>query len=173
MLGSSQSTDMNLSRAQAEPDFSKLELSYARAQHVSNHITLITRFSAQLSPYQLFSSEEFGYGGQTFGRAYDASEITGDNGVAAALELRYNGLNSWQDIQFVPYVFYDIGKVWNEDTSGVNEAAASSGTGFLVQHSSGLQGNLGIAFPLTRPVTNPMYGHGKSPRLLLQIGYAF
>ena len=41
----------------------------------------------------LVSAEEFGAGGARYGRAYDYSEISGDDGAAAAIELRHTWAN--------------------------------------------------------------------------------
>ncbi len=176
VLGSSDQGDLNLSREQAVPDFTKVNVSYSRQQALFENVVAIGQVSGQYSDDPLFSAEEFGYGGQRFGRAYDPSEITGDQGVAASLELRYQGIepNDCLGLSCVPFVFYDAGKVWNEDTTGaVDESAMSAGLGVLLEHNSGAYGSLGVAFPLTRDVDNPLYGNGKSPRYAFQVGYRF
>lgn len=173
VLGASDKGDLNLSRAEAEPDFTTAQFSYTRQQAIYSNFMAIGQFSGQLASGPLFSAEEFGYGGQAFGRAYDPSEITGDHGIAASLELRYLGFNPWQDITFAPYTFYDIGKVWNEDTGGVDESGSSAGLGMRLSHSSGLAGNVGLAWPLTREISTPIYGNGKNPRVLFQLSYGF
>lgn len=173
VLGASEDGDANLSRAGAESDFSTAQFSYIRQQAISNNLTLIGQFSGQLASGSLFSSEEFGYGGQTFGRAYDPSELTGDHGLAASLELRYLGIGAWQEASFVPYAFYDIGKVWNEDIGGIAESAAAAGLGVRVNHSSGFTGNLGLAYPLTHDISVPIYGNSINPRVLFHLGYGF
>ena len=173
ILEASEFGDANLSRSEAMPDFSKIEFSYSRIQGLPQSFTAIGRISGQLSAEPLYSSEEFGYGGQSFGRAYDSSEITGDSGISGSLELRYNGLKKWQGISLYPYVFYDIGKVWNEDTAGLRQSGASSGTGMIIRHKSGINTNIGIAFPLTKSVSTPLDGHGKSPRVLFSLSHTF
>lgn len=173
MLDSSRKGDLNLSRAEAEPDFTSISATYTRQQGIYGKWLVVGKTSGQLASAPLFSGEEFGYGGQGFGRAYDPSEITGDHGIAAALELRYLGLESWREAQITPYAFYDIGKIWNEDRGSVPESAASAGLGARVSHTSGISGNLGLAWPLTRDAGTPLYGDDKSPRLLLQLDYGF
>lgn len=173
MLGASKTGDVNLSRAEAEPDFITAQINYTRQQGIYDHFMVIGQLAGQLASGPLFSAEEFGYGGQTFGRAYDPSEITGDQGLAASMELRYLRLDPWQGIRGTPYVFYDIGKVWNEDTGGVSASASSAGLGMRFNHSSGLSSNLGLAWPLTRRVENPIYGNRASPRIILQVSYGF
>lgn len=91
VLGASDKGDLYLSRAGAEPDFTTVQLSYTRQQSIYGNFMAIGQLSGQYASGPLFSAEEFGYGGQAFGRAYDPSEITGDHGIAASLELRYLG----------------------------------------------------------------------------------
>ena len=150
-----------------------MQLSYTRQQSIYGNFMAIGQLSGQYASGPLFSAEEFGYGGQAFGRAYDPSEITGDHGIAASLELRYLGFDPWEGITFAPYTFYDIGKVWNEDVGGVDESGSSAGLGMRLSHSSGLSDNLGPAWPLCREISAPIYGNGKNPRVLFQLSYTF
>lgn len=172
-FGGSNGADANLSRAEIDANFTKLEFDYTRVQPIFKYVSVIGRLSMQYSSSSLFSSEEFGYGGQSFGRAYDSSEITGDSGVAASVEFRYNGLNRKGKFFYVPYSFYDIGKVWNNGTPGLQQFGSSFGFGMIIQHSSNLQCNLGIAFPLIRDIATPIYWQEKSPRILFQMSYPF
>ncbi|MBY0354143.1 MAG: BamA/TamA family outer membrane protein [Rickettsiales bacterium] len=122
---------------------------------------------------RLPASEEFGIGGPSFGRAYDLSEIMGDEGVAGSLEVRYQAIPEWRGLQTVPYIYYDLGKVWNNDTDGESFSAASAGLGVRFAHELGINAQLGLAFPLTREPERPIYGDHHSPRLLMQLGYGF
>ncbi len=72
-LGASKKGDLNLSRAQATPDFQKMTLSYTRQQGLLPDTVITGDLSGQLASVPLYSSEEFGVGGQRFGRAYDNS----------------------------------------------------------------------------------------------------
>lgn len=165
--------DEYLSRIEAKPDFTAALLSLTRQQGLGTSWLAVGQFSGQLASDPLYSAEEFGYGGQAFGRAYDPSDITGDNGVAASLELRYQGLDIAPQFSVVPYTFYDIGKVWNLDTGGRDDSGSSAGFGVRLAHDSGFSGNLGLAWPLTRAISTPIYGNGRNPRLLLQASYGF
>lgn len=173
ILGASEAGDSNLSRAEADPDFTTVQFSYTRLQSLPGDVLAVAQVDGQFASDPLFSSEEFGYGGPSFGRAYDPSEFTGDHGVAASLELRYQGIPEWQEILLSPYAFYDIGKVWNEDKGGVDESAASAGLGLRFKHSYGITANVGLAWPLTQDIENPIYGSSRTPRLLLQLGHQF
>ena len=173
ILGASNEGDTNLSRAEGKPEALSLQFNAIRQQVITQDWLGIVQLSGQVASDPLLSVEEFGVGGQRFGRAYDPSEITGDHGLAASLEFRYMSVPQWKNIRITPYGFYDHGAVWNKDTGAQRESASSLGVGIYLSHTSGLSGTLGLAFPLTRDVQNPLYGHSKNPRLLMQIGYQF
>jgi hemolysin activation/secretion protein len=173
LLGASNAGDAALSRAQGKPDYTSLNASYARLQPLPYDIMMVAQAAGQWASGPLLSAEEFGYGGQSFGRAYDNSEITGDHGVAALIELRYSRLEVVPGWSIVPYGFYDIGRVWTEDTGGEDQSASSAGFGARFAHEAGLTANLGLAFPLSKPIDNPIYGNSKNPRLMLAIGLGF
>ena len=174
-LGSSQKDDLDLSRAGALSDFTKAELSLSRLQGITNDWSLLAAASSQLASGVLYSSEQFGYGGQAFGRAYDASEITGDDGISGSLELRYGGISGWQQLHLQPYGFYDIGEVWNESVGQPKrESGASAGLGLRFLTDWHQSGNLGLAWPLTRTITAPVYGESEhGPRIALQMTQEF
>lgn len=172
-FGSSEKGDLDLSRGDADPDFTKLELSYTRYQPVGDEVLLIGRLASQWSSSGLFSSEEFGFGGRIFGRAYDPSELTGDQGVALSLEGRYVQGPVVFNTQLTPFVYYDIGKVWNKDVSG-DFSASSIGGGVIATTYSGLSGTFTAAVPLTRKIDHPLYGMSRhAPRFMFDISYPF
>jgi len=172
-LGASDAGDPNLSRAEAEPDFTKVETNLLRQQAIGTDYVLVGGITGQYASKPLFSSEEFGYGGQRFGRAYDPSEITGDHGVAASAELRYQSLPTWENVTFVPYIFYDIGKVWNIDAGMGNASGSSAGLGLRIYAPNDITATLSLAKPLTREQEAPHYGAGTDPRLLFELTYGF
>lgn len=174
-IGASKKNDNNLSRAEADPEFKKMELSLTRLQKITDDWSLLVRGSGQVASGSLYSAEEFGYGGQNFGRAFDASEITGDHGVASSLEFRYNAWSDKQYLELQPYLFYDIGTVWNEDAGQTKrESGSSLGLGMRAVTEFGLNANLGLAMPLIRNIDNPIYGQTSTdPRIGLQIFQQF
>jgi len=174
LFGASDVGDADLSRSQAKPDSKKVEASYSRIQTLPYNFSGVVSLSGQWASAPLHASEEFGFGGQNFGRAYDSSEITGDSGVASSFELRYQGLPSRYNISVMPYMFYDIGKVWNKDRgSEAPVSASSTGAGFRVATDIGLNANLGFAVPLTRDISTPLNGHKQGPRYMFQMSYDF
>lgn len=174
-LGASKAGEITLSRAEAEPDFTKVEMSLTRLQSINHNWSMLVAGAAQRASGPLFSAEEFGYGGQVFGRAFDASELTGDHGVNGSLELRYRGIEDWYSASVMPYAFYDIGVVWNDDSAQPsNISGASAGFGVRATTESGFAGNLGLAWPLTRSISAPIYGQtSNDPRIILQFSKSF
>jgi len=176
ILGARKTGSLNLSRVQGHSDFTKLAATVSRLQPLSTDWEVYMAASGQYAWTPLLSSEQFGYGGQAFGRAYDPSEMTGDHGISAALELRYNGLSSWKDSVLQPFVFYDIGKVWNtgERSPDATPSGSSAGGGLKFFNNHGISGSLSVAVPLTRPASAPpSYSGGSGPRLLIQLASHF
>ncbi|TAF40819.1 MAG: ShlB/FhaC/HecB family hemolysin secretion/activation protein [Alphaproteobacteria bacterium] len=174
-LGSTPEGDSNLSRQQASPDFSKIELSVTRIQALSEQWSFIMSAASQIASDPLYSAEEFGYGGQGFGRAFDASEIIGDSGVLGSLELRYSEWKEPKPVGFEPYVFYDMGRIWNKDSGqSARESGSSIGFGVRATTDFNMSANLGVAFPVNRDVITPIYGDKNNhPRLLFEITHSF
>lgn len=175
VFGASEKGDLNLSRAEADPLFTKAAFGLLRQQGLFSRFILTGQVQAQISRTPLFSAEEFGYGGQDFGRAYDPSEITGDNGVKGTLQLIYAGLPVGLGVSISPYIGYDIGKAWNKDSVGGQDVAGSSlSLGVQAQHKSGFGVSAGVAWPFIREISNPIYkGDPDRPRVLLQTSYSF
>jgi hemolysin activation/secretion protein len=174
-LGSSQKGDLNLSRDGAAPNFTKAELSLSRLQGINNDWSVFISAAGQWASGVMYSSEQFGYGGQNAGRAFDSSEITGDNGFTLGAEFRYYGLRNSPNWGLQPYFFYDAGTVWNRGSNQPSVAFGSSaGCGVRADYGLNLKGNLGIAWPISRQKSSPNYGLGpSSPRLLLQLSRSF
>ncbi|MDD3029129.1 MAG: ShlB/FhaC/HecB family hemolysin secretion/activation protein [Alphaproteobacteria bacterium] len=175
LFGASKVGAPNLSRSDARPDFTKFNLMLSRTQSLPDGWQLRAALAGQFAIGPLYSSEQFGYGGQVFGRAYDDSEIMGDHGLAGAVEVRYMDLPSDWKLRVIPYAFYDRGAVWNAGPTATFKYASgsSAGIGIRAQTSSGVYGTIGMAFPLTRKIENPIYGNGKNPRFFAQISFLF
>lgn len=172
-FGASEEGSLTASRFEGDPEFTLLELSLSRQQALTDAWAVTGRLGGQVASGPLLSSEEFGYGGQQFGRGYDPSEITGDHGVAASLQLAYTALPQYRDTRFMPFAFYDIGRVWNEDTGSDDISASSAGFGLYAEHGSGVSGTLTLAKPLTKVADAPLYGNGSNPRVVFSLGYRF
>lgn len=175
IFGGSKEGDLNLSRADANPDFTKLEAFYNRQDFLTDTLLLSSSLYGQWASSPLFSSEEFGYGGNGLGRAYDNSEITGDHGIGGALELNYLGLEPINGYKINPYIFYDIGKVWNKGAAATGSiSAASAGIGSRIYAKNNLTLETMLAFPLTKSIDTPIQGgNGKNPVFRFGLTYDF
>ena len=152
-LGSSRAGDVDLSRANGRPDFTKVSLYAARLQSLAQKWSLLVAISTQYAATDLLAPELFSFGGEQFGRGYDPSELVGDSGAAMKLELRYT--NSLQDgFGYTGYGFYDAGFVRQRTPAGgpASESAASAGLGLRYNFGRYLSGFVEIAKPLTRAV---------------------
>lgn len=156
IFGSSEEGDSNLSRAEGDPGFTKFNIDATRLQRLYGPFTALFGISAQASNDPLLASEEFGFGGSDYGRGYDSSEITGDDGVAGKIELAYSGILEKKYLNdYQVYTFYDIGKVWNQDPGAGgddSDSAASVGVGTRMTFTSYLKGDAFVAAPLTHDV---------------------
>lgn len=156
IFGSSEKGDAGLSRAQGDPGFTKFNADASRLQSIYGPFTGLLGIAGQYSANSLLASEEFGFGGTEYGRGYDSSEITGDDGLAGKLELAYSGNAEQQYLtDYQLYTFYDVGAVWNRDPGvGIasRQSGASTGVGVRVTFLPNLRGETYVAKPLTSDV---------------------
>lgn len=175
VFGANDANDL-VSRSNADPSFSKVELTASRFQSLGDgwSAQLSTKMQYAFDP--LYSSEEFDVGGQGFGSAYDASEITGEHGVAGRIEAQYRLSNvpEWTDYMQL-YGFYDIGTVWNKDVligEEKRDSLSSTGLGARFSLLDDVTSSLEVAMPLTRDVSAQGTG-GDNVRFFFTLGYSF
>lgn len=131
-------------------DFFLTRFSLAQVTRLGDAWTVRADVLAQHSAYVLPYSERFKVGGERLGRGFEVSEIAGDSGAGAKLELRRSfAVESPLPVRPSAYAFYDIGATWNQDVSG-RESAATAGLGVAAQ-AGRYSGYLELAKPLTRP----------------------
>ena len=173
-LGARPTGSADLSRADGHSSFTLVNGTASRLQTISGPWQVNLAATGQYAWQPLLASEQFGFGGSAFGRAYDPSAITGDDGLAASVELRYSAfrLDDYR-LNLMPFTYYDIGKVWNISAGGEPASAASAGGGVVLRSDYGPQLTLTGAEPLTRPQADPQTGNGKSPRWLADLSYQF
>ena len=149
VLGASKSGDPNLSRIGADSSFSKLFMAYSRRQAIKGNWSLYLSAAGQVASDALLASEEFYLGGTQYGRAFNAGEISGDNAIAASLELRYGQvLSGYLLKRYQIYGFVDAGVVSNKFSTGSTELYMSSfGAGTRFHFVHGLHANIEIAKP--------------------------
>ena len=149
-----------LSRGNAQSDFSLFTATATRIQSLMDNTSLAVSASGQVSDAPLVVPMQFGLGGSRFGRGYEPSELTGDEGVAASAEGRYD-IPVFSDIFGHPqlYAFYDVGQIWNVDPlpgtfSSASLASVGGGIRFTVL------GRVDIDFELAKPLTRKIASRG-------------
>lgn len=170
------STDRNspdTTRIEAAPDFTKVEATLSREQILGKGFSVVGAATGQYSPRPLYASEEFGVGGESFGGAYDSSEITGDSGAAARIEARYTDVvqnSAWfNSVQY--YAYYDFGVTNDHDPgTGVNarRTLTSVGVGTRFDVVQNIAGYVEVAKPLTRDIS-ALNNAGDSPRVFFKL----
>src|SRR5690606_31443858 len=114
-------------------DFTAIEASISRVQQLNDGFSVFVAAEGQHAFTPLLSSEECGYGGRSFGRAFDPSEISGDSCWSISGEVRFDPdlPNSPLD-QTQLYAFADYGHVFRIAPSlgtPTDERGASAGVG--------------------------------------------
>ena len=173
-LGASPYGSPLASRTGGRPDFTKVTLYAARLQSLAPRWSVLAAVNAQYAFNELLAPEEFAYGGEQFGRAYDVAEIVGDSGVAFKIDLRYTVPTTWPIAREVmPYVFYGIGAVYQRGAPSDEVAwssAANIGAGVRVTGEKGFSGYLEAAAPLTKIVNEE---GSKRTRVFVAVQLAF
>ena len=172
VFGASHFDDDLLSRDGASSNFSVLNLWFTRYQSLNDAWSLKLSAASQTASRPLFTSQQFYLGGAAFGRGYGAAEISGDNGLAGSLELRFDqklNFRYWTGYQL--YAFGDAGAVWNDGyrlSDGLSLTSAGAGARFFLWDD--LQADLGVAVPLSYRAPD---NERRSPRFLFTLSSAF
>lgn len=158
LFGASDKNDTNLSRVDGDPNFTKVSFDATRMQHLYGPFSLLLGMTGQYSLNGLLSSEQFGFGGNEFGRGYDSSEITGDHGLGGKMEISYNHLPNYNLLRrYQIYGFYDLGKAWSRTKivgQDSHESLASVGLGARLFFTDNLRGDTYVAKPLTHEISS-------------------
>ena len=172
VFGASHVDDDLLSRDGASSNFSVLNLWFTRYQTLNDAWSLKLAAASQTASRPLFTSQQFYLGGAAFGRGYGAAEISGDNGLAGSLELRFDqklSFRYWTGYQL--YAFGDAGAVWNDGyrlSEGLSLTSAGAGVRFFLPDD--LQADLGVAVPLSYRAPD---NERRSARFLFTLSSAF
>ena len=155
IFGASDPGENNLSRFDGKAEFTSLQGSVDREvvfPFAGRKISVFASALGQISSDPLLSSEEFAVGGQLIGRAYDPSEFTGDSGVGALGELRYQTdfevVGAQIGAQF--YGYADIAEVYNRGDAIGSENLQSYGGGVRVSLPQDLSISGEVAVPKQR-----------------------
>ena len=148
-LGATEAGSMNLSRANGRSDFTKFEATFSRLQPLPGGFSVLLAAYGQWASTPLLSPELCGYGGRTFGRAYDPSELVGDQCLELLGELRFDVPHTLQNItQFQLYTYADRGWLHNLAPVALTPAnvdGASVGGGLRLGLQPGLTVDLSAA----------------------------
>jgi len=160
----------NLSRADGRSDFTKFSGDLLRLQKLGSGWSFLSSLSWQYAFDPLLSSEEFGLGGAQYLRAYDPSEITGDQGIAIKLEIQKGIKTDWSVLKnYQAYLYYDQGTVMSKNSSAgekVESSLSSSGMGVRANINDWLSGY----FEVGLPVSDDVAAEGnKDPRFFFSI----
>lgn len=177
VLGATDQSDSNKSRAAGQADFTKANLDASYRKWLDTDWSLTLAASGQYSANALLASEEFGLGGAGFGRAYDPSEITGDNGFAAKIEVGHHTPVTADDIftGYELYGFADAGVVYDRDPAvgQQNKRSLSSvGVGARFDMHENVTAEVELGVPLHRDVATGGTG-GDDPRVFFRLSKQF
>lgn len=173
ILGATHAGAALASRAGAPHDFTKLAFDLSRFQPFGPRWGLLTVVAGQRSGTKLFLSEQYGMGGEYIGRAYDPSEIAGDDALGGKIEVQWT---SGQDEasflnQYQFFAGYDHAATWLRSSDDDFELASFSvGTRTVLR--GGFFANVQVAVPLTRGVS-ALGSKDKDPRLFFVLSSNF
>jgi hemolysin activation/secretion protein len=175
VMGASQPGDPNLSVPNGKPDFTKATLYAARLQSIAPKWSVLGAVNAQYGANTLLLPERFAFGGEQFGRAYDAAEFTGDSGVATKIELRFTDTTATILRDYTLFAFYEFGWVYlRKSTTGTGQSestsAADAGFGARVSLERYVTAYAYVGKPLTQEVAQE---GNKDPRFFVGIQVAY
>lgn len=162
------------SRPGGRADYTKVLGQISRVQAIKGPWSGYGILKGQWAFNPLLASEQFTFGGNPLGRAYDVAELIGDRGVSGSIELRYDlGFEKFFIQTFQLYTFYDFGQIWNmKVTPGVvgKLSATSTGIGTRFFATKYVSGNLMWTQPLTKEVAaEELIGDGWRPRVFFSL----
>lgn len=125
-----------------DPDFTRFTYSVQRQQKLPGRFSGLFAFQGQFTNSKLLSGELVSFGGQSIGRGFDPSSITGDRGYGGLIELRYDLpiTKAWlTNAQF--YGFIDGARTISIATVAIpksTQSIRSAGGGVRVAHRYGV-----------------------------------
>lgn len=167
------------SRGEADPNFTRLAASISRQQLLGGGFSLLGAISGQYSFDPLPASEQYGIGGEIFGRGYGPYEIAGDQALAGKLQLQYGApwraaalagvVDSW-----LAYLFADGGVTWQKsDPNNNSDSLSSGGVGLDLNLAYDVSGTLIIAQPISRDPTTLHNPDDRYPRAFFRLTKRF
>ncbi|WP_291865726.1 ShlB/FhaC/HecB family hemolysin secretion/activation protein [Bradyrhizobium sp.] len=172
VFGASRRDDAFVSRGGASGKFSVLNLGFTRYHTLSDAWSVKLSGAGQWASGPLFTSQQFYLGGAAFGRGYGSAEISGDNGMAGSLELRFDQKLAFKYLTgYQLYGFVDAGTAWNNGYSYSDGLAlTSAGAGMRFFLGDDLRADIAVAAPLSyRALDNAT----RSARVLFSVSNSF
>lgn len=171
LAGVTHQGDQGASRSDGDARFVMTSFVFEWSRQLNTWLGLSIASSGQLASRPLLATAEIGVGGSGFGRAYDTSERTGDQGILGSAELR-------ADIRrHLPrqinrghlYVFVDGGYVDNL-RGGVGGGSLGSAGGGLRLGTGSFDAGAEIAVPLNADRYDTQ---DRAPRLSFRLARSF
>ncbi len=174
ILDASDKGDPMMSRADAEPEFFKTNVSVLRLQRLGLGFSALLSAEGQYSADRLVAAEEFALGGSVFGRAFDPSQVSGNRGFATRFELRHdhNLAPRYMDGMQL-YTFYDYGEVWRRSsgsTPSSTDKLASAGAGWRFYIGESVSASVELAKPT---IGNNISEGNDDARVLFDVSFEF
>ena len=121
----------------------------------------------QYSGYALPYSEQLKIGADVLGRGFEVTELAGDSGADARLELRHDATPPVGSGKLSLYGYYDYGHVWSQYGTPT-ESAAIAGGGLAFS-----KGTFTASAELAQPLIHPDVDGSRSPRLFVEVATRF
>lgn len=171
-FGATRSTDLLASRLGADPAFSTLNVWANWSGKLAGPLSARLAVAAQAARTPLLAYQQLSIGGPTFGRGYDYSERSGDQGVLGSVEIQdqlTRANHGWiRSLQL--FSFADAGVVSDIHASPGAGALYSAGGGVRWRLPHGVAAEVEAAYPLG---ADRFESHDRSPRISFNVGVAF
>jgi len=162
--------DQLVSHNGASGIFSAINIYYSRLQTFADVWSLKVAGAAQFASAPLFFSQQFYVGGAAFGRGFDAGEISGDNGAAGTLELRFDQTTHLMPLTgYQLYVFVEGGAAWDHVNDEGVLSLLSTGVGARFYFDNDLKAGIAVAFPVSYRIST---NENQGPRILFSVSQA-
>jgi hemolysin activation/secretion protein len=136
-------------------DFNKIEATGSRLQPLPMNFSFFAAAYGQYAFTPLLSSEQCGYGGRFFGRAFDPSQLLGDSCWEVLGELRYDIMAPWKRLTKLQlYAYADHGELHTIQPAvgtPVNQSGSSVGAGVRAAWEDIYTADLSIAKAVEGP----------------------
>jgi len=170
VLGATTSGSSNKSRTNGSGVFTALSVVAQRQQVLNNSgLQILFGARAQIANVPLLSSEEFGFGGQDYGRGYDPSAMVGDKGFAGKAELQFMHEEAASTLEILEsaqyYAFVDVGMVENLNADGLGNSSYqrmwSTGIGVRLGLVNNVDMDLALAYRGNDSNSVKNFGHDR------------